>query len=176
VTDQHPRTTGPRAFAGLFYFGLPLAVPLKGLYRPAQPLKRPISPRAVTGRDKTLRRWQQPVDAAVALIRALTRPGATVCDLVVGSGTTIGNRRANDRRPAIDRSQSDLKPSRPMACDHAGQILCPARIVVKDSLYGPDTIVTRYTVVSNGFLEVVSTGIARKCARGPFLPREKKQI
>ena len=38
--------------------------------------------------DKTLHAWQQPVGEAVTLIQALSRPGATVCDLLAGSGTT----------------------------------------------------------------------------------------
>jgi len=41
-----------------------------------------------TERDKTLHAWQQPVEEAVTLIQALSRPGATVCDLLAGSGTT----------------------------------------------------------------------------------------
>ena len=38
--------------------------------------------------DKTLHAWQQPVAEAITVIQALCRPGATVCDLMVGSGTT----------------------------------------------------------------------------------------
>jgi hypothetical protein len=38
-------------------------------------------------RDKSMHVWQQPIEEAVALVEGLSGPGATVCDIVVGSGT-----------------------------------------------------------------------------------------
>jgi hypothetical protein len=38
-------------------------------------------------RDKSIHVWQQPIEEAVALVEGLSGPGATVCDLFVGSGT-----------------------------------------------------------------------------------------
>jgi DNA methylase len=64
---------------------IPIVIFSKSSFRPSSPLNDIMD---FTGRDKTLHPWQQPVDEAVALIRALTRPGALVCDLVIGSGTT----------------------------------------------------------------------------------------
>jgi DNA methylase len=64
---------------------VPIVLCRKGSFRAASPLNDVLE----TGdRDKTLHAWQQPVDEAGALIRALTRPGATVCDLLLGSGST----------------------------------------------------------------------------------------
>ena len=64
---------------------VPIVLCRKGVFRAASPLNDVLE----TGdRDKTLHAWQQPVDEAGALIRALTRPGATVCDLLLGSGST----------------------------------------------------------------------------------------
>jgi DNA modification methylase len=57
----------------------------KGKFRPVSPLNDIME---FTGKDKSLHPWQQPVDEAVALIRSLTRPGAMVCDLFAGSGST----------------------------------------------------------------------------------------
>jgi ParB-like chromosome segregation protein Spo0J len=64
---------------------IPIVIFSKSSFRPASPFNDIMD---FTARDKALHPWQQPVDEAVALIRALTRPGALVCDLVVGSGTT----------------------------------------------------------------------------------------
>jgi hypothetical protein len=64
---------------------IPIVIFSKGRFRPSSPLNDIMD---FTGRDKTLHPWQQPVDEAVALIQALTRPGAMVCDLMTGSGTT----------------------------------------------------------------------------------------
>ena len=52
MTDQHPRTTGPRKLAGLFYFGFPLAVSSQT----AQPLiaDAAIPDRELTEAEKTL--------------------------------------------------------------------------------------------------------------------------
>ena len=76
---------------------VPIVLCRKGKFRAAAPLNDVIDP---SEKDKTIHAWQQPVAEAVSLIRALSLPGATICDLVIGSGTTVlatieagGNRR-----------------------------------------------------------------------------------
>lgn len=64
---------------------VPIVVCRKGRFRAASPLNDMLE---TSERDKTLHAWQQPLDEAAALVRALSRPGALIADLCVGSGTT----------------------------------------------------------------------------------------
>jgi DNA modification methylase len=42
-----------------------------------------------SGIEKDRHKWQQPISDSVKLIQCLSRPGETVCDLCVGSGTVL---------------------------------------------------------------------------------------
>jgi DNA methylase len=64
---------------------VPIVICRKGKFKAASPLNDVIE---ATFGDKAMHAWQQPVDEAVTLIHSLSRPGATICDLVVGSGST----------------------------------------------------------------------------------------
>ena len=77
-----------------------------------------------TDPDKRLHAWQQPVDEAVTLIQALCRPGATVCDLMAGSGTTaVATVEVGGGRRFV-------------GCETDGQLVKAARCRVAEALRG----------------------------------------
>ena len=75
---------------------VPIVLCRKGRFKTALPMNDVIES---TDHDKSMHTWQQPVEEAATLVRALSRPGALVCDLVVGSGSTaVATVVAGERR------------------------------------------------------------------------------
>lgn len=58
-------------------------------HQPGKPWWNPVSDRVVGKVEKTLHKWQQPIEEAEQLIRALCPQGGVVLDPMCGSGTSL---------------------------------------------------------------------------------------